>query len=308
MATTKVGTASRESSIDFARGAAMLCVFFAHFSEEPWVPTSNGVLLWLHRMGMIASPTFVLVSGLTLAFVLGRTRAEALPHRKLLVLDRALFMLVVVHAILVCSDVLLAPRNRDFRQFFITDLVALNLMLGVILLPPTSNLIRLTLGACFYVLGWAIHLHWHPVTAQLALAQEILTGPSTSHALEFGFPVLQWAGVFLLGTVLGEGFLAARTKVAREGWAVRLIVRGVACSVLALGLKALALTPWPQQFIATHPGTAEAFSLFGKLPPSPLYLLFFGGLGACIIGLSTLISLYGAIPRAVEWVTAIQAG
>ncbi|HWA59470.1 MAG TPA: hypothetical protein VG692_19605, partial [Gemmatimonadales bacterium] len=211
--------------------------------------------------------------------------------------------LLVVHAILVCSDVLLAPRNRDFRQVFITDLVALNLMLGVILLPVTRNAIRVALGAGLYILGWAVHLHWHPGTAQLALAGEILSGPTASHALEYGFPVLQWAGVFLVGTVLGEGFLLAKSKAAREAWAVRLIGWGFGCAVLALALKAVVLTPGMQQVIAARPGSGEVVSLFGKLPPSPLYLLLFGGLGACLIGLSTLVSLYAAVPRAVEWVT-----
>jgi uncharacterized membrane protein len=306
MAQALPGRISRESSIDFARGAAMLLVFLAHFSEEQWVPAaSSGVLLLIHRLAMIASPTFVIVSGLTLAFVVGRTRSDALPQRKLLVFDRALLMLLVVHAILVCTDDLFAPHARGMRQFFITDLVGLNLLLGLILLPHTSRAVRLTLAAGLYLTGWAVHLLWHPLGIRLATADEILSGPSVRHVLDYGFPVLQWAGVFLVGTVLGDMFSQARTREARRVWALGLIRRGASIAALGVMLKGLVYLPAVKAFLAAHPDYAEVFSLFGKLPPGPLYLMLFGGVGVCLVASATLLSLHATSSRAVEWVMVL---
>lgn len=306
MAHTGPHRVSRESAIDFARGAAMLLVFLAHFSEEQWVSdATGGVLLLLHRVAMIATPTFVLVSGLTLSFVLWRTGSEGLSQRKLRVLDRALFLIVVVHIVLVVSEDLLAPNGGSLREVFITDMVALNLLLGLILLPGTSIRLRLLLGFAWYCLGWMIHFSWHPLNLGAAVAEEILTGPNAGHALDYGFPVFQWAGVFLLGTVMGEGFAKARSSEARQSWAIRTMRQGLAAVLAAVVLKTAVIVSPLARLFESRPEYTEAASLLGKLPPSPVYLLFFGGIGACLIAAATLISMKQILPIATEWVAVL---
>jgi len=299
-------SSERELSIDFARGTAMLFVFLAHFSQELWDGSrASGVPLLLLQIGMVASPTFVLVSGLTLAFVLGRSRPDTRPLARLRVLDRALFILFVAHAVLVFSDVLLAPYERAMRQVFITDLVALNLMLGLVLLPRTGRAGRLAVAVILYDLGWVIHFVWHPTRLGLAVAEEILTGPNSSHALEYGFPVLQWAAVFLVGTVLGDAFVSARTPEARHAWAIRLLRGGAGAAAAAVCLKAFLMIPEVHASVAARPELREFLSLFGKDPPSPIYLMFFGGIGACIIAVATLLSVDSWAPRLRAWVSVL---
>jgi uncharacterized membrane protein len=294
----------RESSIDFARGTAMLLVFLAHFSQELTIgPAGSGVPLLLQQIGMVASPTFVLVSGLTLAFVLGRVRPDGVFPAQMRVLDRAIFILLVVHIALVISDVLLAPYQRGLRQFFITDMVALNLMVGLVLLPKTGRTGRLAVAGILYGAGWTTHLVLHPSGIGLAaVAEEILTGPTASHALDYGFPVLEWAGVFLMGTVLGEAMVAARTPKTRRVWAMRLLRGGAAAVIVAVSSKAVLFVPAIHAAVAARPAVREFLSLFGKAPPSPVYLMFFGGIGTCLIAGASLLSLHEMAPRLRAWV------
>src|SRR5947209_17006849 len=83
----KVGHSARVSSIDAARGAAMFFVCLSHFA---------GAYLWKHgirgadflaTVSMIASPSFVLISGMTLGF-LGALNPQSLPHLRVRLLDR----------------------------------------------------------------------------------------------------------------------------------------------------------------------------------------------------------------------------
>jgi hypothetical protein len=222
------------------------------------------------------------------------------------ILDRAVFILLVTHLLLLVSDVLLAPYQRGMRQFFITDMVALNLMIGLGLVPKIAPRARLALGGILYGVGWLTHAVLHPAGLGLAaVAEEILTGPTASHALDYGFPVLEWAGVFLLGTVLGEALVSARTPEARRTWAIRLLRRGALSVAVAAAVKTFLFISPVRASVATYPVLREFLSIFGKAPPSPIYLMFFGGLAACVIAAATLLSVHGLAPRVSAWVSVL---
>jgi len=297
----------RESSIDVARGAAMLLVFLAHFSQELTVgPATSGVPLLLFEMGEIAPAAFVLVSGLTLAIVIGHTSPASLARARVRVLDRALFTLLVIHGVLVVTDVLWAPYERGLRQVFITDTLALSIMVGLVLVPRTGPTGRLAVGAILYGLGWIMHAGLHPAgLGFVAVAEEVLSGPTARHALDYGFPILEWAGVFLAGTVLGEAFVRARTSEARSHWAMRLLRGGAAAILGAVCVKALLVIPALHEGVARRADLREVLSLFGKAPPTPLYLMFFGGIAACIIAAATLLSIHGLAPGVSAWVAVL---
>ncbi len=285
----------------------MLLVFVAHFSQELTVgPATMGVPLLLFQVGELAPVIFVLVSGLTLAFVLGHATPGSLAHARVRVLDRALFILLVIHGVLLVTDVLLAPYRRGPRQVFITDTLALSLIVGMILLPRTGRSVRLAVAGILYGLGWITHALWHPTAVGFAtVADEILTGPTASHALDSGFPVLEWAGVFLVGTVLGETLVSAGSPQARHEWAVRLLRSGVGAVVVAMCLKAFLLIPAVHSSVTLRPALREFLSIFGKTPPSPVYLMFFGGIAACLIAGATLPSVRGVAPRVNAWVAVL---
>jgi len=176
----------------------------------------------------------------------------------------------------------------------------------MILLPKTGRTARLAVGGTLYGLGWLTHILLHPAGLGFAaVAEEILTGPTASHALDYGFPVLEWAGVFLVGTVLGETLVLARAPEARRAWAMRLLRGGATAVIVAVSLKAFLLIPAVHASVAARPEVRELLSLFGKAPPSPVYLMFFGGLGACVIGVETLLSVHGLAPRLSAWVAVL---
>ena len=61
---------SRVASIDSARGAAMLFVCLAHFANAyQFVSGADASGMYLVLIGMVASPTFVIVSGFVAGFL-----------------------------------------------------------------------------------------------------------------------------------------------------------------------------------------------------------------------------------------------
>jgi peptidoglycan/LPS O-acetylase OafA/YrhL len=65
----------REEFLDAARGAAMLFVLLSHFGTA-YFSRGEADRFWeavLIRVGMIASPTFTIVSGLVLGYLLSTT-------------------------------------------------------------------------------------------------------------------------------------------------------------------------------------------------------------------------------------------
>ncbi len=70
LTTTARYESSREASIDAARGAAMVFVCLSHFARYFMVVSDpSDVGLYLAAVGMIASPTFVTVSGMAAGFM-----------------------------------------------------------------------------------------------------------------------------------------------------------------------------------------------------------------------------------------------
>ena len=87
----------RLQAIDAARGVAMLFVLLSHFASVQFAMAADAPLqqsLW--RVSMVASPTFVLISGMMMGFLYETRRSSFGPVRDKLV-DRALFLLTIGH-------------------------------------------------------------------------------------------------------------------------------------------------------------------------------------------------------------------
>src|SRR5437899_12729419 len=90
----------RVASIDAARGTAMLFVCLAHFTNSYFFPIGQeNIGRNLVAIGMVASPTFVTVSGLVAGF-LAVTRRNSFADLRRKLIDRGLFLLVVGHLLL----------------------------------------------------------------------------------------------------------------------------------------------------------------------------------------------------------------
>ena len=94
---------SRIRAIDSGRGVAMLFVFLAHFNE--YYLGSNGKsnqLYFLEKFTKLASPTFIIISGITLGFLFSINKLNFGQTKRKLV-DRGLFLITIAHVLIALS-------------------------------------------------------------------------------------------------------------------------------------------------------------------------------------------------------------
>jgi len=278
---------SRVASIDAARGAAMVFVCLSHFSNAYFFGAGEGAEgMYLVVIGMIASPTFVTVSGLVAGF-LATTRSESFDQLRLKLIDRGLFLLIVGHAILAFSGVL-AGRGFVYalKIGYITDVVGFAVIVGPSLITSLKPRMRLVLAFCVYGLSWLAVFLWHPTGgAALAIKQYAIGIPNLTEPTRGDFPVVPWFAVYLLGTVLGQ-HIGALYAVRREKTA-HIFLAQIGAASLAIGIGAkIALhvfRDYAPVFDRIHPLLMFSISSYQKFPPGPVYLVYFGGLGMLLV-------------------------
>ena len=277
----------RFGSIDAVRGAAILFVFLAHFTAGyAWPATSQGVAGNLRTVSMIASPTFVLVSGMVAGF-LALTNPNGFGELRVKLFDRGLFLLLFGHLFLTLT---LAPGAAGFshayRTSFITDAIAVAILIGPSMVVAISAPRRLALAVSIFVVDWWLISHWHPVaiTSNTKLYVVGMTSPTGELSAFPVFPFIPWFAVYLAGTVVGEK--VGRMYVAGRAWQSHLLVALVgATSVLAATVAHLTV----RAFRNANPSAPlsindlSLLSIYGKFPPGVVYLGFFGGAGLLLL-------------------------
>jgi uncharacterized membrane protein len=292
----------RFGSIDAVRGTAMLFVCLAHFAGVyPWTTGSRELANYLGTIGMIASPTFVIVSGMMVGF-LATTNAAGFPELRIKLLDRGVFLLTVGHLILAITI------TRSFSVFpgtlrvsFITDAIAVSIMVTPWLVSALSARHRVVLAICAFILNWFVVLQWHPNTSFLIVCKRYLVGiPSGSVETDFlAFPVIPWLAVYLAATALGEMLgrvyatgdrKGAHMMLARMG-GIALLIAGAVDGFTDVLRSAHVGSNWNEMFF---------FAIYQKFPPGPIYLGFFGGAGVMLLALVLELDRRGAFPRAMN--------
>jgi hypothetical protein len=263
----------------------MLFVCVSHFGWTYFrgMPSHGLEFTLLERVGMIASPTFVTLSGLLLGF-LYRTRPDDMPALRAKLIDRALFMLTVGHIVIDLGHVPVAGGiGPAIRWGFITDVIAVGLLVGPVLIDRIPPGQRLALAAALYALAWGAFVGWRPETMAFQLFKECLFGPSGLRLVPGSFPIVPWLAVYIAATVVGErlgGLCAARRSVEMKAMLIRLVL---ACFLGALVVKGV---PFGLKTLGILPPNAFMWALgwpFQKLPPSPAYLGFYAGLGLLML-------------------------
>src|SRR4051812_29399227 len=142
----------RVGSIDAARGAAMLFVFLSHFTAAYFWPDGPfEVASYLATASMVASPTFVVVSGMVIGF-LAVTDPPGFPTLRIKLLDRGLFVLIVGHFLLVLTTRSgFADLGHAYRTSFITDAIAVAIIVGPWLLTAFGSRRRFLLAISIFV-------------------------------------------------------------------------------------------------------------------------------------------------------------
>lgn len=275
----------RIQELDAARGIAMLGVCVSHasfFVTGQWQSTAGSVLITL---GLIATPTFLLMSGMVSAYLLS-PRNPRLDYYRCRLLDRGLFILVVVHLLLAAVHATWQPlADSLWKSFYITDSVGLGLIVASTLAYKQRIRTLLSTGLALFMLSWLASTLLHPLGASERMVMRLLLGLNDASANDEGYivPVIPYLGIFLVGFSCGK---LLSTKAAQSttlspiaGLLLRIgllsLIAGVLMKFLWLAFKPQVHGDWFQAlFLLTEPRQ--------KLPPGPSYILTFGGAGMLV--------------------------
>lgn len=189
----------------------MLFVCLSHFTGTflaPWAnPSLSPILRSSARLAitisMIASPSFVIVSGFVVGY-LYRCNAAAMPGLRRKLIDRGLFLLLIGHFLLALPTYLqFRVMSLALRSEMITDAIAVAIIIGPSLVLGVSSRGRLVVGSAILVLSWWVSYLGIPQAAVAVSVGRYVFGLADDPAAP-GFPVVPWLGVYVLGTVLGE--------------------------------------------------------------------------------------------------------
>jgi hypothetical protein len=264
----------RVQAFDAARGIAVLFMCLSHLVGVYFrQPTQTQRLIM--SVCMVASPTFIILSGVMLGF-LSTSSDAAFRRLRFKLTDRAVFLLTITHVLITLA--MWPTDHGGWARSTITDAVAFAI-LAALWLPRRSHL-RVALGVVGLAASWFVVLHWHPTDVLDVGFKELLFGASSSQLFTWSWPVLPWMSGYLISTVLGEMMGRRRHEPARM---IRLAYTAALCSLAgAAGWAVLG-----KRLAAGHPvrawNLAPIFSPWTKFPPSPEYFLFFGGFALLLI-------------------------
>src|SRR4051812_23857276 len=234
-------TSDRLLGIDAARGLMMLFSCLAHFA---W---------WLHAVyprasanlatiGMVATPTFLLISG-AMVGLLASTSTD-FHQLKTKLLNRGLFLLTIGHALIS-----LAEAHQDgglsltIKNATVVDEIGLATVLASLALPSlarerTARWIAAVAIAAFCA-SWCCVLFWHPPSDLGLMAKQVLLGGDDTGARLhiYTSPTLQYLSIYAMGLPLGH--LLKRQRARSES--APSLAKSALWAGLALSAGALAL-------------------------------------------------------------------
>jgi uncharacterized membrane protein len=303
------GGSKRILPIDASRGLVMLFSCLAHYAwwiHAQYADTSATLL----GIGMVATPTFLLISGAMVGMLSGSGGGRDLKSQ---LFNRGLFLLTVGHLLIALTEAHLnGGLGKTIWGVNVVDEIGLCTLMAAFLLPRLASFefcVRLArLAALVLVTAWLLNLWWLPSDQLTLKVDELLVGgPVSGVHFAAHSPIVQHVAIYVIGLPLGHLFAGfVRREIPAAGLASRLLKLGALLIGSALALRALRHL---LDALGSQPSAAVDLTLrvTEKIPPSPAYLLFYGGCGLVIIG--TLFRL-SALPRprvqeTLEWFAVI---
>ena len=277
----KTSKDEREEIIDIARGFAMLFVCLSHFaSVYLLVHKEMAAANVLSALGMLASPSFVCLSG-TLVGIAYVRRPKAFAQFQLKLADRALFLLSVGHVLMLLS---VLPAHFDSHGplgwVFITDAIAFCLLLAPWIMTRLTPRERVLLGVVLLSVSWLLVDDWQPrVSAEVGI-KGMLFGETD----RYWFPIIPWLGIYLASTAFGEHLGA----ILMEGDYAKVVATMARVGgALVMGSALLGAVHWAAAHgtlgvVHDSRGLESMTSVWQKYPPGVAYVLLFGGLGIAL--------------------------
>jgi uncharacterized membrane protein len=268
----------RIRAIDAARGSAMLFVFFSHFVEVFFRRHGLPVNL-AYLITQIASPAFISISGVMLG-ILFSTRREKYAATRSSFIRRGIFLLTAGRLLIYLAHIPMAGGWREALHWgFMTDAIGVCIIAGPLLIDKVSKWGRVAFGLTIYFVSWVPALVWVPSELPLVLIRETLFGSYASDLRFYTdvFPLLPWLGLYLVATALGEYWGDELTQGRSESigpMARRVGFTALACAGALVGARILADRLFPGSVDMTLRGLLSPQQ---KLPPGPVYFLFYGG-------------------------------
>ncbi len=257
----------------------MVLVCLSHFTGVYFrAEGKDAAVESIQLVTMIASPTFMLLSGVMVGF-LHEVRGPAFARTARAFVGRGLFLLTVGHALILIS---LIPRlgfDVAITHGFITDVIGIGIIEGPFLVQHAEIRERLLLAAALLFLGTLLVVGWTPANGIEGAARYVLVGPQPSQNI-YNFPVLPWVAVHIVGTGVGTGLARSMRDNPTSRPETHLLRIGLAGLAFATVVK---LGYWVAR--GTHviePDSSIAYILTSpieKLPPSLPYFALYGGIG-----------------------------
>lgn len=236
-------------AIDWMRGFVMVLMTIDHASlgfnggrvaldsvyavdplhDTGWVPGSElpPLQFFVRWITHLCAPTFLFLSGTSLALSLEKRRAESLTEREL---DWHLFVRGAV--VLGCEGFLTALAGG--KPLILQVLYAIGLSLWCMIpLRRLSVRALVALGAGWFVVGEALTTAIAPPGAVTSLAPRLLLAPLVSDAVVVTYPLAGWLAMMMLGWGFGRWLLSLPEDETRT--------RRIAARCLPAGLVSLLL-------------------------------------------------------------------
>jgi uncharacterized membrane protein len=276
----------RIAAVDAARGCAMVLVCLSHIKHHFTVSAPE--LAWtLMVVTRVATPTFLLLSGFVISYLL---KTDVSGKARITLIDRGLFLLLVAHLLVGLADL----PNVGFLEWYlgrslITDAVAVALFAAV-LVRRRSGVALAVLGAALCLVSWILATTLDASTPGAKMLGAILFDLKSARSPMIDAPLVPYVGVFFLGMALNLHLLPFLERARNAQIAARLFIAGAAAILVVVA----GVIAWhfAKDYIASWSANPAAIELvrstlnpLTKRPPSPAYLLFYGGAALWILAM-----------------------
>jgi Predicted membrane protein len=282
--------ASRVREIDAARGAAMAAVCISHSALYLSAHPEHQRIL--ATIGMVATPSFLLLSGTVCGYLASKAREDVSQFRRRLI-DRGLFLLIVAHLVIGLTNSAWAPLDDVLiGSVYITDAVGIGLIVAAFVARRLSSRQLLACGFALYLGACALTASIEPTSDHARFLARLFLGIGGGNWQQGGYvvPVLPYLAIFLIGLAGGREYGARRARGATLLQIARSCMWiGLACMTAAVCIKVLAVGAKPSLSVELHDDLWFLTDPRQKIPPGISYALAFGGAG--VLGTAAIFAM-----------------